>query len=80
MQIKTLADINNLPNVREGVFQLCNVYTIASSEATYKAMKGEGIKILVPKQILQGLCHKSVEQNETSANIKRLCNTREDVI
>ena len=66
--------------MREGVIQLFNVYTIISSEATYKAMKGEGIKILTPKQILQRLYHKSVEQNETLANINRLYNTREDVI
>ena len=43
-------------------------------------MKGEGIRILAPKQLLQGLCHKSVEQNENLANINRLYNTREDVI
>ena len=39
-QNETLSDINNLCNVREGVIQMCNVYTIISSEATYKALKG----------------------------------------
>ena len=47
-QNKTLADINNLFNVREGFIQLCNVCTIISSQATYKAMKGEGNKISSP--------------------------------
>ena len=42
-------------NAREYVIQLFNDYTTHTCEGRYKAIKGEGLKILTPKQMLQRL-------------------------
>ena len=40
---------------REAVIKLFNDYSLIISEAKYKSIHGEGLKILTPKQILQRL-------------------------
>ena len=42
-------------NGREKVLIFYNVYTRMESEAKYKSILGEGLKILTPKQIIQRL-------------------------
>ena len=42
-------------NVRQDVIHMFDYYTTISTEARYKAIKGEEIKIMIPKQMLQRL-------------------------
>ena len=49
----TLQIIKMVYEGREAVIKLINDSSIIASEAKYKTINGEGIKILTPKQMLQ---------------------------
>ena len=48
-------NIENLYKARNEAIQFYDYYSLIMSEAKIKAAKGEGLKILTPKQILQRL-------------------------
>ena len=56
---------------REAVIKLFNDYSLIISEAKYKSIHGEGLKILTPKQILQRLpiALAQVKAGNTSENV-----------
>ena len=49
------ANINRLYNAQQSVIDLFNYYNTIESEASYRATKGEEIRILASKQMLQTL-------------------------
>ena len=56
---------------REAVIKLFNDSSSIVSEAKYKSIHGEGLKILTPKQILQRLplANAQVKSENTSGNV-----------
>ena len=56
---------------REAVIKLFNDYSLIISEAKHKVKYGEGLKILTPKQLLQGLTKAlaQVRAGNTSENL-----------
>ena len=56
---------------REAVIQLFNDYSLIVSEAKYKSIHGEGLKILTPKQMLQKLpiTPAQIKAGNTSENL-----------
>ena len=66
-----MENINLLYKSQEAVIKLFNNYSSIVSEAKYKSIHEEGLKILTPKQMLQwlpiALAH--VKEGNTSANL-----------
>ena len=54
-QKSAIKNIKTLYKSREKVIKLCNDYSEIVSEAKYKTKYREGLKILIPRQILQRL-------------------------
>ena len=54
-QKSVLENIKSLYKSQEAVIKLSNYYSSIVSEAKYKSIHGEGLKILTPKQMLQRL-------------------------
>ena len=54
-QKSAIKNIKTLYKSREKVIKLCNDYSEIVSEAKYKTKYWEGLKILIPRQILQRL-------------------------
>ena len=52
-QKKATKNIKTLYESREKVIKLFNDYSKIASKAKYKSIYGEGLKILIPKQMLE---------------------------
>ena len=52
-QKSALENIKLLHESREAVIKLFNDYSSIASEAKYKSIQGDGLKILTPKQMVQ---------------------------
>ena len=53
MQKSTLYNIEMLYKARNEAFKFYDGYSLMMSEAKYRATKGKGLKILIPKQMLK---------------------------
>ena len=54
-QINTIKNVQKVYNGQENVLKFYNDYTWMVSDAKYKPIHGEGLKILTPKKMLQTL-------------------------
>ena len=83
MQLYTIRNVKNLYDSRQKIIDLFNNYSKIKSESIYRSkhdeIKGRGLKILAPKQMLQGLPI-AVAQVKAGNNSESLLNEIRQII